>query len=346
MELIRRINRLCTPKPETAKNLLLKSKDQYVPLDVRGIDHCLRGGFRIGSLTEIVGRAGIGKTQMAMQLCVVAARLGYGSIFIDTEKKLSLQRLYEISRERAKMTRDIDTNMNGNVDRNHDGFTFDYSYLESGTDSVGHSTDDGFHFYRKPLEVMNNVTVHTPASTEELLRVVSQLDEEIIVRNHSSVSPTISGDEVHLPVKLIVLDSIAAPTRKDFGGGSAPQRVAAIFQLAQTLKRIADEMRVAVVAINQIDTMYSDTARGQALDGAFSNVKAALGTSWHHCVSTRIALEHGASSELEGMNVIESSFDRRRNSFVRTATIVKSNLVGKKRCFFDVTVKGICHVDD
>ena len=93
------------------------------------------------------------------------------------------------------------------------------------------------------------------------------------------------------PVKLIILDSIAAPTRRDFGGGSAPQRVEAIFKIAQNLKRIATQLRVAIVVINQIDKMEGASSF-QFSASDFVSVTTALGTSWHHCVTTRVSLEH------------------------------------------------------
>lgn len=332
-----RISQICTPKPKTAQVLYSQLKNQYIPLDVNGIDRCLRGGVRIGMLTEIVGQAGIGKTQMVMQLCVVAARLGYGSIYVDTERKLSLQRLYEIARERAKSSHGQPSSVTSDTRWKYGQDGFDYSGIVNNDDGGSDQLymDGSNHEYKSPLQVMNNITVHTPASTEELLAVVSRLDEEIVVRSDAStITHTANGQETQqMPVKLIILDSIAAPTRKDFGGGSAMERAAAIFQLAQTLKRVADEMQVAIVVINQIDAAnHGDVDKTFGNDG--SCVKAALGTSWYHCVSTRIALGRDLRSSLGNSHGI------------RTATIVKSNLVGEDQALFEVSVRGIDHVNE
>ena len=51
---------------------------QCIRSGVSELDECLSGGFRVGSISEIVGRAGVGKTQLALQLCVVAAKMGFG----------------------------------------------------------------------------------------------------------------------------------------------------------------------------------------------------------------------------------------------------------------------------
>jgi len=325
---VTRICKICTPQPTTAKNLLSKAQNQYIPSDAKALDKCLRGGFRVGTITEIVGRAGVGKTQLVMQLCVVATRLGYGSVFIDTEKKLSLQRLHEIARERFK----INTSTPEHSRNNDQSMEHESSVNIDDNSNAIHGQD--VCEYSHPAEVMNNVIVHSPTSTDELLSVVSQLDEEIIVRNEVSTSSN-NLSNAHLPIKMIVLDSIAAPTRVDFGGGSAPERVAAIFQLAQNLKRIADQMQVAVVVINQIDRGHGATG-DQSLNGDFGSVKAALGTSWYHCVSTRIALEH--YHDPQNRNGSE-------DSRVRTASVVKSNLVGRARMLYEVTTMGISEVN-
>ena len=65
------------------------------------LDVCLKGGFGMGTISELVGRAGVGKSQLALQLCILAAKYNQASIYIDTEKKLSLARLEEMAKERC-----------------------------------------------------------------------------------------------------------------------------------------------------------------------------------------------------------------------------------------------------
>ena len=67
----------------------------------KAIDSTLGGGFRAGSLTHIYGRSGSGKTQIAMQAVLEAARGGGRSLFIDTEGSFRPERLEEMSKERG-----------------------------------------------------------------------------------------------------------------------------------------------------------------------------------------------------------------------------------------------------
>eukprot|EP01083_Nonionella_stella_P072186 194447_1 len=297
--------------PFSSKSSSTLSPNSTIPSDVPLLDKCLRGGFRIGTVTEIVGRSGVGKTQLAMQLCVVAARLNFGSIFVDTEKKLSMERLNEIANQRHRM------NMN----------------------------------YKSANNVLNNVTIHRISSTSELLLAISKLDEEIILRNEQSeeeVSVASHGELDKYAVKLLIVDSIAAPTRRDFGGGDAPKRVAAIFQIAQQLKYIADQMQVAVVVINQIEKVDDHQRFGSSeeivqysdgVDRDFLSSKAALGTSWHHCVSTRLALEYSRNPHQDNAIPNLSHYPIEN---IRTATVMKSNVVGRSSTTFQVAKNGIC----
>ncbi|KAK2077670.1 hypothetical protein QBZ16_004516 [Prototheca wickerhamii] len=69
-----------------------------------GLDKGLGGGLQIGALTEIVGPAGLGKTQFCMTAAAAAAAAaGPGELvlYIDAEHKLVPSRLVEIARARG-----------------------------------------------------------------------------------------------------------------------------------------------------------------------------------------------------------------------------------------------------
>ena len=361
-ELIRRISDYCAPIPKTAKELLYefqheKDKEEdchpekyhhneiYLPTDVPQLDTILRGGIRLKTITEIVGRAGVGKTQLVMQLATVAAAYDMGSIYIDTERKLSLARLNEIATERYEYNQNSSySNINDNNDSN------------GGKENK--ENNEKVVKYKAPIDVLNNISVHTPDSTSDLLSVISGLQEEIVLRCNSDSSNSTQIDEecvtsrdemkensTSYPVKLIILDSIAAPARRDFGGEDARDRVTAIFQIAQMLKQIADEMSVAVVVINQIEKVLNkqdpkNYSNNIERDNLPSNIKVSLGTSWHHCVSTRILLDHNVDPHRDDSYALHYL----DNNTGRKATVVKSNIVGSASMSFEVTSMGICQL--
>jgi len=70
------------------------SSSHYLSTTLAPLDHLLRGGIPSGSVTEIVGPPGAGKTQLCLMLSVLA---GGGVVYLDTESSFSPERLVEIA---------------------------------------------------------------------------------------------------------------------------------------------------------------------------------------------------------------------------------------------------------
>ncbi|KAE9463468.1 hypothetical protein C3L33_04607, partial [Rhododendron williamsianum] len=74
----------------------------HLPTRLKGLDEVLCGGIPFGVLTELVGPAGIGKTQFCMKLSLLASLpakfggLDGRAIYVDVESKFSSRRLIEI----------------------------------------------------------------------------------------------------------------------------------------------------------------------------------------------------------------------------------------------------------
>ncbi|HEY6282676.1 MAG TPA: ATPase domain-containing protein, partial [Nitrososphaerales archaeon] len=71
------------------------------------IDRLLGGGYRAGRLTEIFGRSNSGKTQLAMQAALLAAKQGIQTLFLDTEGSFRPERLEEMANARGWKTEGI-----------------------------------------------------------------------------------------------------------------------------------------------------------------------------------------------------------------------------------------------
>lgn len=65
------------------------------------IDKLLGGGYRAGTLTELFGRSNSGKSQLAMQAALIAARNGVKALYIDTEGAFRPERVEEIAKARG-----------------------------------------------------------------------------------------------------------------------------------------------------------------------------------------------------------------------------------------------------
>ena len=332
------------------------NKMRQLPTSLSSLDRILRGGVRLATVTELVGRSGVGKTQLAFQLCITAAKYNQGAIYIDTEKKLSLERLREMSEHRRR---------HDEVDGNYD-------------------VEDAMATFKPGEIVLDNMTVHQPANSEELLNVLDELEYEILIRNQSAGSAfsksggsedgnTMGSNKIvqrKYPVRLLIVDSIAAPIRRDFGMGSAPQRAATIFQCAQKLKRLADQLHLAIVVINQAGSDESGgggisnpshgigtsnfSNSGSGLEYQHAPVRAALGTSWHHCVSTRLLLEtetvDAIVSERQSVDNDKCNDPSFRQTvqtaprIIRKISVTKSNKTGFGETHFNITTMGIVEV--
>jgi len=227
--------------------------------------------------------------------------------------------------------------------------------------------------FKESRTVLENVTIHSSGSVSKLLSVINNLEEEIILRNdETEFNPMLGSQnkELKYPIRLVILDSIAAPAKKDFGVETSIQRVAKLFQIAQTLNRIADQLQVAVVVINQVGRVgyneYNSVEYNSIGDGEdFVSLDVALGTSYAHCVSTRLLLEHerdphrlNSRTDTSHATIIKTenkvslhdsiSFPRHawmsERGHVRTARIVKSNIVGHGRMSYVVTKAGLCEL--
>jgi DNA repair protein RadB len=73
-----------------------------IPTSCRPIDEFLRGGFPVDSVALVYGEAETGKTTLAIQCAANCARAGYKTLFVDSDRTFSAQRLSQIVPEQLK----------------------------------------------------------------------------------------------------------------------------------------------------------------------------------------------------------------------------------------------------
>ncbi|MDV3277350.1 MAG: AAA family ATPase [Nitrososphaerales archaeon] len=71
------------------------------------VDTLLGGGYKAGKLVEVFGKSNTGKTQLAMQAALVAARSGERALFIDTEGTFRPERIERMAGARGWETRGL-----------------------------------------------------------------------------------------------------------------------------------------------------------------------------------------------------------------------------------------------
>ena len=70
---------------------------QWITTGSMRLDTALNGGLPIGEITLIYGEAETGKTGLAIQCSVNAARIGFKTLYIDCEGTFKPERLSQIA---------------------------------------------------------------------------------------------------------------------------------------------------------------------------------------------------------------------------------------------------------
>lgn len=101
------------------------------------------------------------------------------------------------------------------------------------------------------------------------------------------------------PVRLIVVDSIAALFRCEFenNGADLKRRLDVFFRVSGRLKRLAKRFGIAVVVTNQVVDLIVETVRVGNFGALWSSgrrVSPALGIGWAHCVNTRLFMSRNS----------------------------------------------------
>jgi DNA-repair protein XRCC3 len=159
------------------------------------------------------------------------------------------------------------------------------------------------------------------------------------------------------PLKLIIIDSIAALFRTEYDNTTAElgRRTKVLFRVANRLKIFAEEHHLSVVVVNQIvdffkapDCGFQDQSQMgnlEILETSGRRVVPALGLAWANCISTRIFLSRvgqvstlGTSGEQDEVDMT----DRAAKSAVRRRMqVVFSPCLPPGSCNYVVTNLGL-----
>ncbi|KAG2651642.1 hypothetical protein PVAP13_1NG295000 [Panicum virgatum] len=146
-------------------------------------------------------------------------------------------------------------------------------------------------------DILDHVLVAAAHSPTDLLSLLSRAQRLLA---HPGRSPH------RLPIRLIILDSIASLFRADFDASPADlkRRSALFFQISAKLKELAYRHHCVVVVTNQVVDVVEGNAGNTVAWSSGRRVSPALGIAWANCVNTRLFL----TREVDGA----SGTERRR----------------------------------
>lgn len=295
------------------------------------IDKLLNGGiYSSNGIYELVGEAGVGKTQLAMQLCLnVQLPAIYGglegcAVWINTESDIRTDRFNELA--------------NYALQRYSNTVEDNYNFL------------DNFYLHQ----------VHT----------VDELENSIFIKIHNLIQKAIqAGKDNVLQVKLIVIDSIASVFRtdrhddiynsninsnntqnnKNKQSTTTKNYAERYFSLTNKLKQYSTEYGICIVVLNQATDVFIDNnnntyntyisyQRTQSVHSSNKLITSAGGLSWSSCVNTRIFMT-------KSQQHIDSNISDHGDTLKRIMYITLSNYCQCNQLQYVVTRQGVYSID-
>ncbi|KAI9144185.1 P-loop containing nucleoside triphosphate hydrolase protein [Paraphysoderma sedebokerense] len=210
----------------TALELSKSNRQGKISTGDHALDSFLDGGIQWPGITEIVGGSSTGKTQLCLQLAVAAqlpqdlGGLDCGVLYISTEGRFPLTRLDQMI---AK-------------------FTTQYPSLPDFS----------------AASILSRIYIEHITDTETQNHVL-QYQLPVLLSSHynNSCSSSCPSTPPSRPIRLVIVDSIAANFRGDSMDISFTQRANMFYDLSSKLKKWADCFGVAIVVVNQVSDDFS-----------------------------------------------------------------------------------------
>ncbi|GAA5908338.1 hypothetical protein JCM5296_001286 [Sporobolomyces johnsonii] len=245
-----------------------KLEDGLITLGDAGLDELFGGGVRVGSLTEIAGQSASGKTHLCLQLSLTVqlppsqGGLSGGALFISSEGTLPSTRLLSLASHLtsslplpsppASVADPLSWPAQPSQSRSKWDF-LDNVYTEKAPDV---ETLDAVLSYHAPAAIERINTLAASQTVDPHLVSLSadvEMPASQFLASHRSAPP-----RPPLPIRLIILDSIAAPLRPAHETASAGfyERSKDLAAIGDRLKRLAHVYDCAVVVVNQVQDVF------------------------------------------------------------------------------------------
>eukprot|EP00072_Mus_musculus_P061482 XP_011242336.1 PREDICTED: DNA repair protein RAD51 homolog 2 isoform X5 [Mus musculus] len=285
-ELLHTVSKACAPQMQTAYELKTRRSAHLSPAFLSttlcALDEALHGGVPCGSLTEITGPPGCGKTQFCIMMSVLATLptslggLEGAVVYIDTESAFTAERLVEIAESRFPQY---------------------------------------FNTEEKLLLTSSRVHLCRELTCEGLLQRLESLEEEIISKGVKLVIVDSIASVVRKEFDPKLQGNIKERNKFLGKGASLLKYLAGEFSIPVILtNQITTHLSGALPSQADLvspadDLSLSEDARRKAAGPAerpelrpqqwlqqgtsgSSCLVAALGNTWGHCVNTRLILQY------------------------------------------------------
>jgi DNA repair protein RadB len=80
---------------------------QAIPTGCAGLDEMLHGGFSKGEVALLYGEAATGKTTTVIHLAISAAKLGFKTLYVDSDHSFTQQRFHQIAKSYSQAASEL-----------------------------------------------------------------------------------------------------------------------------------------------------------------------------------------------------------------------------------------------
>ncbi|XP_073923821.1 DNA repair protein RAD51 homolog 2 isoform X4 [Castor canadensis] len=206
------VSRACAPQMQTAYGIKIQKSvlsPAFLSTTLSALDEALHGGVACGSLTEITGPPGCGKTQFCIMMSVLATLptdmggLGGAVVYIDTESAFSAERINSLEEEiiskgvklviidsvASVVRKEFDTQLQGNIKERNKFLAKEASLLKYLAEEFSIPLEDkkrckekGEKRRTKEMKMArviltNQITTHLSGGLASLADVVSPTDD-------------------------------------------------------------------------------------------------------------------------------------------------------------------------
>ncbi|XP_027978457.1 DNA repair protein RAD51 homolog 2 isoform X1 [Eumetopias jubatus] len=261
-ELICMVSRACAPQMQTAYGMKMQMSSSISPAflatTLSALDEALHGGVACGSLTEITGPPGCGKTQFCIMMSILATLptnlggLEGAVVYIDTESAFSAERLVEIAESRFPRY---------------------------------------FNTEEKLLLTSSKVHLYRELSCDEVLQRIESLEEEIISKGVKLVIIDSVASVVRKEFDTQLQGNMRERNKFLAREAASLKYLAEEFSIPVILtNQITTHLSRALASQADLVSPADDLSLSEGTSGS-SCVTAALGTTWSHSVNTRLTLQ-------------------------------------------------------
>lgn len=290
IELLNACSSSAAPNSSTAGDLWdsAAANPSVLPLGLSTLDKALAGGIQVGTITEVVGPAGLGKTQFCLTAAVMAVTRAMQSVSPSVLVNLD---------DNDNARNDVNSKSNALNTNNGEESIPDFA----GGSVLWLDTEGSFSAERLVEIGAKRMGITNPEQQARLAEAVHvervKDTSELAAR---LTDPGLQEFMIEAEVALVVVDSVAAAVRREFSSSSLAARQAALVAEAAALKFLAETFSVPVIVANQVTTIVDAS-------GGSSVITAALGTAWAHCVNTRLTLEQSPDPDAPRIMRIDKS---------------------------------------